>query len=110
MTRPHRLQLDLSMVKEPEDIWARLFFVWLKNLSEQNAMNQERLAAMENCLVELDKAVAKLQPEESKDLRSAMKAIQDVHEHWETQSSKSLARVEDIAVLIKTIVAKQKSE
>jgi hypothetical protein len=110
MTRPHGLQLDLGMVGEPEDIWARLFLIWLKNLSEQNAMNQERLAAMENCLTQLDKAVAKLLPEESKDLRAAIEAIQDVHEHWEAQSSKSLARVEDIAVIIKTIIAKQKND
>jgi len=110
MKRPHGLQLDLGMVGEPEDIWARLFFVWLKQLGEQNAINQERLAVMENVITQLDKAVAKLLPEESEDLRAAVKSMQDLHGHWEEQSSKGLERVEEIAVIIKGIVAKQKSE
>ncbi len=110
MKRPHGLQLDLSVVGEPEDLWAKLFFVWLKNLGELNAMNQERLAALENIITQLDKAVAKLQPEGSDDLRAAMRGMQEIHEHWEAQSSKSLERVEEIAVIIKAIVAKQKTE
>ena len=110
MKRPHGLQLDLGMVGEPEDIWARLFFVWLKQLGEQNAINQERLSAMENVIVELDKAVSKLSPGETEDLQAAVKSMQDLHGHWEEQSAKGLRRVEEIAVIIKGIVAKQKSD
>ena len=110
MTRPHVYEFDLEVIKEPEDLWTRLFFAWLKNIAEQNAMNQDRLRALEHSITQLDKAVAKLLPEQPDDLRTAMKALQDLQEVMKQQSSRSLENVEKIAVIGKRIVASQKSE
>ena len=109
MTRLHVYEFDLDGIEEPEDLWTRLFFAWLKNLAEQNAMNQDRLRALELAITKLDGAVAKLLPEQSDEMLAAMKALQGVQDVWKQQSSRSLDNVEKMAVIAKQIVASQKS-
>ncbi len=110
MTKPNIYQIDLGRIKEPADHWNRLFLAWLKNMAEQNAMNQNRLSAHAEAITKLDEAVAKLQPEQSEDLRVAIAALQEVEEAWQQQSARSLENVEAMAVIAKQIVALQKSE
>lgn len=110
MTKPNIYQLDLERIKAPEDIWNRLFLAWLKNMAEQNAMNQNRLSAQAEAIAKLDSAVASLQPEQSGELRVAMTALQEVEAAWQEQSARSLENVEAMAVIAKQIVALQKSE
>lgn len=109
MAGPQPFTLDLDIVKEPEDLWAKLFLAWSKNLAEQSQMNRQRLDAMEDAVKELDRAVAKLLPEQPDDLVAAMRALQDVQEVWKLQSTRSLDNVERCAVIIKQIVASQKT-
>ncbi len=109
MTRPQGFHLDLSLVEEPEDLWTRLFLAWVKNLEEQNAINQDRLGALEDAITQLDRAVAKLQPEQPDDLVTAMTALQDVQEVWKLQSTRSLDNVEKLAVIVNQIIARQKT-
>lgn len=110
MARPHAFELDFDIVKEPDDLWNKLFFAWLKNLGEQTAMSMHWFSALEEAIIQLDTAVAKLQPERPDDLAAAMKAIQDLREVWTQQSTRSLDNVEKIAVIIKQIAASQKNK
>jgi len=108
MARPQAFELDFDIVKEPDDLWNKLFFAWLKNLGEQTATSLHWFSALEEAIVQLDTAVAKLQPERSDELVAAMKAIQELREVWSQQSTRSLDNVENIAVIIKQIAASQK--
>ena len=110
MTKPNIYQLDLERIKAPEDIWNRLFLAWLKNMAEQNAMNQHRLSAHAQAMMQLETAVAGLPPEQSDDLRTAMAALREIEEAWQQQSARSLESVETVAVIAKQIVARQKTE
>lgn len=110
MTKPNVYQIDLGGIREPEDLWNRLFLHWLKNIAEQNAMTLNRLSTQAAAIEKLDSAVANLQPEQSEELRLAMTALHEVEEAWQEQSARSLENVEAIAVIAKQIVARQKSE
>jgi len=110
MTKPPIYQFELEGIKEPEDLWNRLFFAWLKNTAEQDAMNQNRLRAHTRAITQLEQVVAKLLPEQSDDLRTTMAALQNVHDAWQQQSARSLENVERIALIAKQIVANQKTE
>ena len=109
MTGRHVYKLDLDTIKQPEDLWARLFLAWLKNLGEVDAMNMERLDALTEAITQLDRAVAKLLPERPGELDAAMRAVQDVQEIWKQQSTRSLDNVEKIAVIARQIVASQET-
>ncbi len=109
MTGPHVFKLDLDTVKQPEDLWARLFLAWLKNLGELDAMNLERLDALEDAITQLHRAIAKLLPEQPDDLVTAMRALRDVQEGWKLQSTRSLDNVEKIAVIARQIAASQET-
>ena len=107
MAKPDVFKLDLGGVSEPDDLWDKMFFIWVKNLEELNALTFQRLNALENAVTELDKAVAQALPDQPESLRSAMQEIQDLRQVWEEQSSRSLQNVERIAVTVKQIVASQ---
>ncbi len=107
MAEPQLFKLDLGRVSEPDDLWDKMFFMWVKNLEELNAVTFLRLGALENAVTELDKAVAQVLPDQPDALRAAMKDIQDLRQVWEEQSSRSLKNVERIAVTVKQIVASQ---
>lgn len=110
MTKPHVYKFDLERIQEPEDLWNRLFFAWLKNLSEQNAMNRNWLSAHTHAITQFESAVAKLLPEQPDELRNAMKALQDLQDVWEQQSARSVENVEKMAVVAKQIIASQSTE
>ena len=110
MTKPPVYEFELETLKEPEDLWSKLFFAWLKNIAEQDAMNQNRLRAHARAITQLEKVVANLLPEQSDDLRMTMAALQDVQDAWQQQSARSLENVERIALIAKQIVANQKTE
>jgi len=108
MTEQHIYQLDLDLIKEPDELWNKLFLSWLKSVSETNAMNIRRLGAVDQAVTQLDRAVSELLPEQPDDLRTAMKALKDVQEEWKQQSARSVDNVERLAVLMKHIIASQK--
>ena len=108
MAESHGLNLDLKLVEQPDDLWGRLFFAWVRYLSEQNAMNQERLGALEKAVADLAKAVEGALPEGSEDVTKAVTALQEAHEHWKQQSTRGLDSVENMAVILKQISATQK--
>ena len=108
MVEPHVFKLDLKEINEPEDLWARFFFAWLKNLTEQQNMNAARLAAVENALNELKEPLGKLLPEHPDSLVAAAAALDKVQEVAKEQSTRGLDNVEELAVLAKMIVAGQK--
>ena len=87
MKKPHVYELNLKALKEPDDLWNRLFLDWLKSISEQHAMTTDRLNALERAIAQLDRAIGELLPEKPQDLSNAMTA------HWahvsETGSSRS---------------------
>jgi hypothetical protein len=107
MTKPHVYELNLKALKEPDDLWSRLFLDWLKSISEQHAMTVDRLGALEKAVLQLDRTISEQLPEKSEDLRHAMKAVEDVQEVWEQQLTRSLENLEKIAVIAKRIVATQ---
>ena len=109
MTGRHVYKLNLDTVKQPEDLWARLFLAWLKNLGEVDAMTLERLDALADAITQLDGAIAKLLSERPDDLVAAMRALQDVQEIWKQQSTRSLDNVEKIAVIARQIAASQET-
>ena len=109
MVEPHVFKLDLKEIKEPDDLWARFFFAWLKNLSEQQNMNAARLAAIEHALNELKEPLKKLLPEHPESLVAAADALEKVQEVAKEQSTRDLDNVEELAVLANMIVAKQKN-
>ena len=106
---PHAYKFDLSAIEEPEDLWTRLLFGWVKNLAEQNAMNLNRLGALDNAVTQLDGAIAKLLPEQPDDLTIAMEALKEVQAASRLQSTRSLDNVEKLAVIAKQIVASQRT-
>ncbi len=108
MAESHGLNLDLKLVEQPDDLWGRLFYAWVRYLSEQNAMNQERLGALEKAVADLASAVEGALPEGSEDVTKAVTALQETHEHWKQQSSRTLENVERLAVILKQISANQK--
>lgn len=107
MTEPHVFQLDLKTLKEPDDLWNKLFLACIKNLAEQNAMNMQRLRAMEKAVEQLDRSVSEVLPEKPEELRAAMQAIEELQKAWKGQSTRSLDNVEKIAVTLKRLVASQ---
>jgi len=110
MTEQHIYQLDLDLIKEPDELWNRLFLSWLKSVSETNAMNIRRLGAVDQAVKQLDRAVSELLPEQPDDLRTAMNALKDVQEEWKQQSARSVDNVEKVAVLMKHIIASQNNK
>lgn len=110
MTEQHIYQLDLDLIKEPDELWNKLFLSWLKSVSETNAMNIRRLGAVDQAVTQLDRAVSELLPEQPDDLRTAMKALKDVQEEWKQQSARSVDNVEKVAVLMKHIIASQNNK
>ncbi|MDJ0607820.1 MAG: hypothetical protein QNJ67_02515 [Kiloniellales bacterium] len=108
MAKSHGLNLDLKLVEQPDDLWGRLFFAWVRYLSEQNAVNQERLGALEQAVAELAKAVEGALPEDSGEITKAVSALQETHDHWKEQSKRGLDIVEHMAVILKQISATQK--
>ncbi len=108
MVEPHVFKLELKEIKEPEDLWARFFFNWLKSLSELQKMNSARLTAIENALNELEEPLKKLLPEHPESLVAAADALEKVQEVAKEQSTRDLGNVEELAVIAKMIVAKQK--
>ena len=110
MTESSVHQFDLPLLKEPEDLWNRFFFAWLKNLSEQNSMNLDRLSALDGAITELDNAISRLLPEKPDDLLAAMSALREIQEVWKQQSSRSLDNVEEIVAIAQQIAESQKTE
>jgi len=110
MTEQHIYQLDLDLIKEPDELWNKLFLSWLKSITETNAMNIRRLGAVDQAVTQLDRAVSELLPEKPDDLRTAMKALKNVQEEWKQQSARSVDNVERMAVLMKHIIASQKNK
>lgn len=108
MREPHVFELDLKQIKEPEELWARLFFAWLKHLTEQQNMTDERLRAIERALNELEEPLKKLLPEHPDALVAAAEAFEKVQEVAKLQSTRGLDNVEKLAVLGNMIVASQK--
>lgn len=109
MKKPHVYELNLKALKEPDDLWNRLFFDWLKSISEQHAMTTDRLNALERAIAQLDKAVGELVPEKPQELSNAMSAIEELQGVWKQQLARSVESTEKIAVTAKRIVASQKS-
>ena len=107
MKKPHVYELNLKALKEPEDLWSRLFLDWLKSISEQHAMTTDRLNALEKAVVQLDRTLREQMPDQPQDLRDAMKAMEDMQELWQQQLARSLENLEKIAVTAKRIVASQ---
>lgn len=110
MTEPHVYKLDLKSLREPDDLWNKLFLTSLKNLSEQHAMNVKRFSTLEKAITQLDKTVSELLPEKPDELRVAMKAMKEVEKAWEQQLTRSVDSTERIAVILKQIIASQKNE
>ncbi len=108
MAKPQVFKLDLKALKEPEDLWAKLFFLWLKSLQEDYDGSVQMLKAVGQAVERLDKAVSDLSPEKSDELRVAMSAIQEVQEAWTQQSERSLKNTERLAVIGKQIIASQR--
>ena len=103
-------RLDLDIIKEPDDLWAKFFFAWLKYLGEENAMARDRLGALEEAVTQLDSAVAKMQPDQrSDDLVKAMSVLQEFRDASKQQSTRGLDSVETLATIAQQIVAQQKS-
>lgn len=109
MAKPQVYRLDLKALKEPDDLWGKLFFLWLKSLSEEYDGSMQLLKAVERAVTNLDKAVSELLPEDSDDLRAAMEAIREVREAWQRQSERSLENTERLAVIGKQLIASQQS-
>jgi hypothetical protein len=107
MAKPQVYRLDLKALKEPDDLWGKLFLLWLKSLSEDYDGSIQLPKAVERAVTQLDKAVSELLPEKPDELRAAMKAIRDVQEAWKQQSERSLENTERLAVIGKQLMAKQ---
>ena len=110
MTQQHIYELDLDLIKEPDELWNKLFLTWLKNITETNAMNIRRIGALDQAVTQLDRAVTEMVQEKPDDLRAAMDALNDVQEEWRQQSSRSVDNVERLAVLMKHLIASQKDK
>ncbi len=108
MTEQHIYELDLDLINEPDELWNKLFLTWLKNITETNAMNIKRIGALDQAVIQLDRAVSELIPKKPDELRTAMTALKDVQEEWKQQSARSVDNVERLAVLMKHIIASQK--
>ena len=100
-------KLDLPLLKQPEDLWGRLFLAWLKTLSEQNQLNQQLLGTVEKATEALHGAVAELSAEATPELDAAMQSLNAAYTAWRKQSGRSLDNVEEIAVLLQMIIAEQ---
>ena len=110
MTEQHIYELDLDRIKEPDELWNKLFLRWLKNITEVNAMNLRRIGALDQAVAQLDGAVSGLLPEKPADLSAAMKTLKNVQEEWKQQSARSVDNVEELAVLMKHLIASQKNK
>ncbi len=110
MAAPHILELDLDLVKEPDDLWSKLFFAWVRNLEELNATNMKRLTALEDAVMQLNTAVAAALPEQPDELRAAIGALEDLRETFEHQSTRSVHNVEKLAVIAKQIIESQSED
>ncbi|MFQ5971922.1 MAG: hypothetical protein ACE5Q3_06280, partial [Alphaproteobacteria bacterium] len=90
---------DLERLGEPEDVWSRLFFAWLKSHSEQNLHAQDRLKALEAATIQLHKAVTRLAGSEDPELAAAMQSLKDAQASWANYMKRGLDNVEKMAVL-----------
>ena len=105
MAKPQVFKYDLSAVKEPEDIWQKLFFLWLKSTNEELDGGLQMLRTVKHAVTEMDKAVSEQLPEKPEDLRIAIEAMQEAQEAWEKQSTRALENTERLAVIGKQIMA-----
>ena len=105
MAKPQVYKYDLAALKEPDDLWGKLFLLWLKSLNEDFDGGMQLLKATKHAVVQLDKAVCELLPEQPDDLRAAIEAVQDAQEAWEQQSKRALENTERLAVIGKMIMA-----
>jgi len=105
MAKPQVYRLDLKALKEPDDLWGKLFLLWLKSLSEEFDGSRQLLQSVKHAVTQLDKAVSELSPEKSDELRAAIEAIREVEDAWDQQSRRGLENTERLAVIGKQIMA-----
>lgn len=108
MAKPQVFKYDLSALKEPEDLWQKLFFLWLKSMNEEFDGSLQMQRSTRHAVAQLDKAISGLLPEKPEDLRIAIDAMQEAQEAWEKQSKRALENTERLAVIGKMIMAKQR--
>ncbi len=107
MAKPQVFKYDLSALKEPEDLWQKLFFLWLKSMNEELDSSLQMQKTTRHAVAQLEKAVSGLLPEKPEDLRIAIEAMREAQEAWEKQSTRALENTERLAVIGKMIMAKQ---
>ena len=109
MAKPQVFKLDLKALKEPDDLWGKLFLGWLKSTSEELDGSRQMLQSIKHAVMQLDKAVTELLPEKPDELRTAIRAIEDAKQVRQQQSKRVLEWTERLAVIGQQIVASQKS-
>ena len=110
MAKSQVYRLDLKALKEPDDLWGKLFLLWLKSLSEEVDGSRQLLQSIKHAVTQLDKAVSEVLPEKPDELRAAIEAIQEAQEAWEKQSRRGLENTERLAVIGKQIMASHGSD
>ncbi len=109
MEKPRLQKYDLKELQEPDDLWGKLFLVWLKSVQEEVDLNNQLLEVLAEAVTNLDMALTELLPEKPDELRTATKAIEDARQARQQQSKRVLDWTERLAVIGQQIVASQKS-
>ena len=107
--KPRLQKYDLKELQEPDDLWGKLFLVWLKSVQEEVDLNNQLLEVLAEAVTNLDMALSDLLPEKPDELRTAIRAIEDARQARQQQSKRVLDWTERLAVIGQQIVASQKS-